>query len=51
MYVLTPISVVLLFSADQNQVSLNNHSLWVYEVDGQYIVPTKVDVRLSLSLN
>ncbi|CAG8048254.1 unnamed protein product [Penicillium olsonii] len=23
--------------------SLNNHSLWVYEVDGQYIVPTKVD--------
>ncbi|KAJ5400769.1 hypothetical protein N7465_011258 [Penicillium sp. CMV-2018d] len=29
-------------------VSVNNHSLWVYEVDGQYIVPTKVD---ALSLN
>ncbi|CAG8925708.1 unnamed protein product [Penicillium salamii] len=28
--------------------SLNNHSLWVYEVDGQYIVPTKVDT-LTLS--
>jgi hypothetical protein len=26
-------------------VSINNHSLWVYEVDGQHIVPTKVDVR------
>ncbi|KAL2698464.1 hypothetical protein AAEP93_009852 [Penicillium crustosum] len=29
-------------------VSINNHSLWVYEVDGQYIVPTKVDA-LTLS--
>ncbi|KAF4768051.1 hypothetical protein HAV15_002233 [Penicillium sp. str.  len=29
-------------------VSINNHSLWVYEVDGQYIVPTKVD---TLTLN
>ncbi|PQE05161.1 Multicopper oxidase type 2 protein [Rutstroemia sp. NJR-2017a BVV2] len=24
-------------------VSINNHSLWVYEVDGLYIKPTKVD--------
>ncbi|KAJ5824097.1 Multicopper oxidase type 2 [Penicillium robsamsonii] len=29
-------------------VSINNHSLWVYEVDGRYIVPTKVDA-LTLS--
>ncbi|KAG0153209.1 hypothetical protein PDIDSM_5059 [Penicillium digitatum] len=29
-------------------VSINNHSLWVYEVDGRYIVPTKVN---ALSLN
>ncbi|OJJ30871.1 hypothetical protein ASPWEDRAFT_120138 [Aspergillus wentii DTO 134E9] len=24
-------------------VSINNHSLWVYEVDGQFITPTKAD--------
>ncbi|KAJ5964277.1 Multicopper oxidase type 2 [Penicillium vulpinum] len=30
-------------------VSINNHSLWVYEVDGRYIVPTKVDT-LSISI-
>ncbi|OQE38914.1 hypothetical protein PENCOP_c007G01199 [Penicillium coprophilum] len=29
-------------------VSINNHSLWVYEIDGRYIVPTKVDA-LTLS--
>ncbi|CAI7620928.1 unnamed protein product [Penicillium glandicola] len=29
-------------------VSINNHSLWLYEVDGRYIVPTKVDA-LTLS--
>ncbi|KAJ5187567.1 Multicopper oxidase type 2 [Penicillium cf. viridicatum] len=31
-----------------NIVSINNHSLWVYEVDGRYIVPTQVD---ALTLN
>lgn len=30
-------------------VSINNHSLWVYEIDGQYIVPQKVDVSTLLS--
>ncbi|KAJ5374028.1 Multicopper oxidase type 2 [Penicillium concentricum] len=29
-------------------VSINNHSLWVYEIDGRYIIPTKVDA-LTLS--
>ncbi|KAJ5788527.1 Multicopper oxidase type 2 [Penicillium paradoxum] len=29
-------------------VSINSHSLWIYEVDGQYIVPQKVDA-LTLS--
>ncbi|KAJ5142785.1 Multicopper oxidase type 2 [Penicillium bovifimosum] len=30
------------------RVSINNHTLWVYEVDGQYIVPTQVD---ALTIN
>lgn len=30
-------------------VSINNHSLWVYEVDGLYIKPTKVDVCYALT--
>lgn len=30
------------------KVSINNHSLWVYEVDGLYIKPTKVDVCFNL---
>ncbi|KAJ5746443.1 hypothetical protein N7520_011625 [Penicillium odoratum] len=29
-------------------VSINNHSLWVYEIDGLYIKPTKVD---ALTIN
>ncbi|KAJ5758017.1 uncharacterized protein N7511_006711 [Penicillium nucicola] len=29
--------------AEEATVSINNHSMWVYEVDGQYIQPVQVD--------
>ncbi|KAJ5572129.1 Multicopper oxidase type 2 [Penicillium sp. DV-2018c] len=37
------INLISTSSTSTPRVSINNHTLWVYEVDGQYIVPTEVN--------